>query len=112
MSPVLALLNEIRPRPLAMYVGEQSLTKLAMYLYGYEHAVENLTGTRDDFLFHFREWLEGNRLAKLWSSIQRQGPNTKRKPDHRPPSSGPSRGKRPSGRTALLSLCFVFFGRL
>lgn len=22
---------------------------------------------------HFREWLEGNRLAKLWSSIQRQG---------------------------------------
>ena len=22
---------------------------------------------------HFREWLEGNRLAKLWSGIQRQG---------------------------------------
>src|SRR5689334_11980618 len=22
---------------------------------------------------HFREWFEGNRLAKLWSAIQRQG---------------------------------------
>lgn len=58
MSPVLAFLKELRPRPIGMYIGEKSITKLAMYLYGYEQAVENLTGIRDDFLFHFREWLE------------------------------------------------------
>src|SRR5436309_1350542 len=58
MSPILAVLNEMRPRPLAIFVGEKSLTKLAMFLYGYEQAVENLTGVHDRILVDFREWLE------------------------------------------------------
>ncbi len=58
MSPIQAVLNEMRPRPLAIYLGEKSISKLAAYLRGYEHAVDHLRGGRDHFLLHFGEWIE------------------------------------------------------
>jgi len=47
----------MRRRPLAIYLGQVSILKLADYLRGYEHAVENLKGP-DPFLGEFREWIQ------------------------------------------------------
>ncbi len=60
MSHLLALLNEIRNRRLAMYVGATSLTKLADYLRGYDEAVTRLRPEEADrFLADFRDWIYG-----------------------------------------------------
>jgi hypothetical protein len=56
MSPILALLNEMRGR-LGMYVGETSLKKLAAFLRGYDYALEKHTGRLDPFLGAFRDWV-------------------------------------------------------
>ena len=57
MSDTLDLLKEMRGR-LGMYVGSSSLTKLASFLRGYDHAAERL-GVRksDPFLASFRDWI-------------------------------------------------------
>lgn len=57
MSPLLSILEEIRTRPVAMYVGEASLSRLADFLRGYDLAVERLGNGRDPLLLEFREWL-------------------------------------------------------
>src|SRR5205807_2355953 len=58
MSYILELLSEIRTRSLAIYVGETSLTRLADFLRGYEHAVYRLRpGEPDSLLAEFREWI-------------------------------------------------------
>jgi hypothetical protein len=58
MSPILALLNEMRGR-LGMFVGSTSLTELAFFLRGYEHALMSGGGeTSDHFLAGFRDWIQ------------------------------------------------------
>src|SRR5438105_4349499 len=59
MSPMVRVLEEIRGRPLAIYLGEVSLTKLAAYLRGYEHALGELRqDDADSFLPDFRDWIQ------------------------------------------------------
>jgi hypothetical protein len=55
MSDVLTLLKEMRGR-LGMYLGSTSLSRLAAFLRGYEHA-EKLAGKEDAFLGEFRDWI-------------------------------------------------------
>ncbi len=58
MSPVLTLLNEMRGRPITIYVGETSLTRLADFLRGFDYAVERLNGGKaDSFLGDFQQWV-------------------------------------------------------
>ena len=58
MSQVLALLTEMRGKRVAMYVGSTSLTLLAAFLRGYEHAIWQFqAGARDEFLAGFRDWV-------------------------------------------------------
>src|SRR5436309_13622057 len=57
MSPILDLLSEMKPRPLAIYLGRVSILKLADYLRGYEHAVGNFGKGKDHFLADFRDWI-------------------------------------------------------
>jgi hypothetical protein len=58
MSPMLALLNEMRGR-LGMFVGSTSLTRLASFLRGYEHALMSRgDGMTDHFLAEFRDWIQ------------------------------------------------------
>lgn len=57
MGHILALLQEMRRRP-GMYLGAQSITRLAAYLRGYEHAAERFGGkAADPFLTEFRDWV-------------------------------------------------------
>ncbi len=57
MSHTLALLNEMRGR-LPMYIGFPSVTRLAAYLRGYDHAVGRQgLGKADPFLIEFRDWI-------------------------------------------------------
>ena len=57
MSPILLLLTEMRGR-LGMYLGSTSLTRLAAFLRGYDHALFKLgVGEEDPFLVEFREWV-------------------------------------------------------
>jgi hypothetical protein len=58
MSQMLALLNEMRNRPLAIYVGTTSLSRLADFLGGYAHAIYRLLPReKDTFLSEFRDWI-------------------------------------------------------
>ena len=58
MSHLLALLNEMRSRRVAMYVGSTSLSKLADFLRGYEHALYHLLPSeKDPLLANFRDWI-------------------------------------------------------
>lgn len=58
MSPMLAVLDELRKsRSIAMYVGRISLSKLADFLRGYEHAITKLGHGEDRFLADFHDWL-------------------------------------------------------
>jgi hypothetical protein len=58
MSQILDVLNEMRTRKLGMYVGSTSLTRLGLFLLGYEHAVCRLMPDNPDrFLADFREWI-------------------------------------------------------
>jgi len=57
MSPMLALLNQMRER-LGMYLGKSSVIRLAAFLRGYEHAREELaSNSTDHFLADLRDWL-------------------------------------------------------
>ncbi|HZY86767.1 MAG TPA: hypothetical protein VFE78_18180 [Gemmataceae bacterium] len=57
MGHVLTLLQEMRRRP-GMYLGVPSITRLAAYLRGYDHAAERLGGkSPDPFLAEFRDWI-------------------------------------------------------
>ena len=70
MSPMLCLLNEMRGR-LGMFLGSTSLTKLAFFLRGYEHALSRGDGTTDHFLADFRDWIQ-QRFAdnsRSWEEI-------------------------------------------
>ena len=72
MSAVLKLLDEIRHRPLAIYVGEVSLTKLAAYLRGYDHGARSFSPEKaDSFLMGFRDWIQRRFKAnhKSWEEI-------------------------------------------
>jgi hypothetical protein len=73
VSQLLNLLNEMRRRPLAIYIGVTSLTKLADFLRGCEHAIAWLQPQEQDgFLADFREWIyqRFNTKANLsWESV-------------------------------------------
>jgi hypothetical protein len=57
MSYILSLLRQIRRRP-GMYIGKPSVIRLAAYIYGYEHAAEDMGGKEPDLLIHeFRDWI-------------------------------------------------------
>jgi hypothetical protein len=58
MSPFPPLLNEkLRSRP-GMFIGEPSLTRLAAYLRGYDHALHDLRGEpAHPFFLRFQEWV-------------------------------------------------------
>ena len=57
MSPTLTILKEMRSRPVAIYIGDTSLRKLADFLRGCQHAAERLTGRTDEFLCEFGDWV-------------------------------------------------------
>ena len=56
MSPVLDLLQRIRGR-LGMYIGKQSLIRLAAFLHGYEFRLIETKDQGDPFLANFRDWI-------------------------------------------------------
>src|SRR5260370_21118341 len=71
MPPMLSLLNEMRGR-LGMFLGSTSLTKLAAFLRGYEHALLTLRGdAADHFLAEFRDWIQERfgDTSKNWEDI-------------------------------------------
>lgn len=55
MSPIVALLLKMRGR-VAMYLGQQSLVRLAAFLRGYDLAI-NDRRAQDCFLSDFRDWV-------------------------------------------------------
>src|SRR5437867_3560592 len=58
MSHLLSLLDEMRHRRLAMYLGTTSVTKLAAFLRGYDYALEKHGFEKaDPFLAEFRDWI-------------------------------------------------------
>lgn len=58
MSPILALLQEMRGR-LGMYTGTTSITKLAAFLRGYQCALIKMDVKADcPFLSDFRDWIQ------------------------------------------------------
>jgi hypothetical protein len=72
MSPIVEQLQEMRPR-VAMYVGSNSLPKLAAFLRGYEHAVVKLgIAPHDTFLSGFQDWIIRRfsvSISKSWEDI-------------------------------------------
>ena len=71
MPPILSLLKEMRGR-LGMFVGSTSLTKLASFLRGYEHALMSLGDEAPDhFLAEFRDWIQQRfgDSSKSWEDI-------------------------------------------
>lgn len=72
MSPIVEQLQEMRPR-IAMYVGCGSLSLLAAFLRGYEHAVSKFGGpTHDTFLLGFQDWVTRRfsvLISKSWEDI-------------------------------------------
>jgi hypothetical protein len=71
MPAMLSLLNDMRGR-LGMFLGSTSLTKLAAFLRGYEHALlSHGMETSDHFLADFRDWVQ-QRFAdtsRSWEDI-------------------------------------------
>ena len=71
MSPILALLSEMRGR-LGMYIGSNSLTRLAAFLRGYDYALFKLgVGEEDPFLVEFRDWIHDRyqTSSQTWEDI-------------------------------------------
>ena len=71
MPAMLSLLNEMRGR-LGMFLGTTSLTKLASFLRGYEHALLLRGGqTPDHFLAEFRDWIQQRfgDTSRSWEDI-------------------------------------------
>jgi hypothetical protein len=74
MPYILDLLKEMRRRPLAIYLGEVSLTKLAFFLRGYEHAVMTLDQKAEErFLSAFGDWVRqrfhGQNINQSWENV-------------------------------------------
>jgi hypothetical protein len=72
MSPIIEQLQEMRPR-IAMYVGSNSLPKLAAFLRGYEHAVVKFgIAPHENFLTGFQDWISRRfsvSISKSWEEI-------------------------------------------
>jgi hypothetical protein len=74
VSHMLDLLNEMRGRKPAMYVGRTSLSKLADFLRGYDYAIYRLLPAEaDEFLADFRDWIQQSfgTTKKNWEDIIR-----------------------------------------
>jgi hypothetical protein len=75
LSHVLDLLKDMRARHLGMFIGTPSLAKLADFLRGYDHAVNQLLPTEaDSLLADFRDWVHRRfRTTKLsWEEVIRR----------------------------------------
>jgi hypothetical protein len=74
MSPTIELLEEMRGR-VPMYIGSNSVVKLASFLRGYQYALEkNGLGRDDNFLAAFQEMTQsryGVKVSKGWEDIIR-----------------------------------------
>ena len=71
MSFVAEQLHWMRVRA-PMYVGSNSLYKLAAFLRGYEYAAEKFGGHVDDFLQGFQDWIRKRfavTISKAWEDI-------------------------------------------
>jgi hypothetical protein len=72
MSPIVEQLLEMRPH-VGMYVGSNSLRKLAFFLRGYEHAVGKFGGTsKDRFLMEFGDWVRERfsvSISRSWEDV-------------------------------------------
>jgi hypothetical protein len=72
MSPIVDLLRKMRSRP-ALYIGGDSLVKLAAFLRGYSYALDQHSSMKThQFLDRFREWV-ANRfsvtISQSWENI-------------------------------------------
>jgi len=72
MNPTTELLHEMRGR-VPMYVGSNSIAKLAAFLRGYQYALERQgLGQEDKFLSDFQEMVQdryGVKISKAWEDI-------------------------------------------
>jgi hypothetical protein len=72
MSPIVEQLQEMRGR-VAIYIGRDSIHKLAAFLRGYEHAVIKFgIAPRDEFLSGFRDWVAKRfsiGISQSWENI-------------------------------------------
>jgi len=72
MNPILELLREMRGR-LPMYLGSNSLTKLASFLRGFEYALEKLgPAPEDHFLAAFQDAVQTRyavKVSRSWEDI-------------------------------------------
>jgi len=74
VSYMLDLLNEMRRRPIAIYVGRTSLSKLSDFLHGYDYAVWRLgVSEKDSLLEEFRDWIQHRfgTTKKSWEELIR-----------------------------------------
>jgi hypothetical protein len=73
MSPIIEQLQEMRKRGVVLYVGENSVTKLAAFLRGYEHAISKLRPNIDDnFLREFHSVVRERfavSVSRSWEDI-------------------------------------------
>jgi hypothetical protein len=72
MSPIAELLMQMRPRP-ALYIGGESVVKLAAFLRGYSYALDqHCSMNTHEFLAGFRDWV-ANRfsvtISQSWENI-------------------------------------------
>jgi hypothetical protein len=72
MSPIVELLREMRSRP-ALYIGSDSIIKLASFLRGYSYALDKHFPTKKcRFLESFREWVARRfsvTISQSWENI-------------------------------------------
>lgn len=72
MSLIVKQLQEMRSR-VPMYIGSNSVVKLAAFLRGYEHAVKKFDiAPNERFLEAFRDWVTkrfGVSISKSWEDI-------------------------------------------
>jgi hypothetical protein len=71
MSFMVEQLQFMRVR-VPMYVGSNSLYKLAAFLRGYKYAAEKFGGEVDDFLPGFQDWIRKRyavTISKAWEDI-------------------------------------------
>jgi len=72
MSHMISLLQDMRQRPLAVYVGQVSILKLADFLRGYEYAlIKTKTAAEPLFLTGFRDWIQQrfHTSEKSWEAV-------------------------------------------
>jgi hypothetical protein len=68
MSHMISLLQEMRQRPLATYLGQVSILKLADFLRGYEYAlIKTKVAAEPSFLAGFRDWIHQRFQTKQMS---------------------------------------------